>query len=140
MLRPSGCALLFSYVRSPRLPMLDERPPEEPPARASAMAGAKATLAQKNSASMMRQFSSRLAIVQLAQNLKNGLMRLHIVCAGAGGSTAERNITAGAGRAAEWSRAGREPAHLLDWPITRAQIRYAIGCRTWVRFASLAHE
>jgi hypothetical protein len=47
--------------------MLDERPPDEPPARASAMAGAKATLAQKNSASMMRQFNSRLAIAQLAQ-------------------------------------------------------------------------
>src|SRR5262252_4452705 len=91
MLRPSGGALLFSYVRSPRLPMLDE-----PPARASTMAGAKATLAQKNNASMMRQFSSRLGIVQLAQNLRNNLMRMHIVCAGAGGSTAERNITAGA--------------------------------------------
>ena len=81
--------------------MLEERPPEEPPARASAMAGAKATLAQKNSASMMRQFSSRLGIFQLAQNLRNSLMRLHIVCAGAGGRTAERNITAGRACAAE---------------------------------------
>jgi hypothetical protein len=73
MLRSSGCALLFSYVLSPRLPMLDERPPEEPPARAYAMAGAKATLAQKNNASMMRQFSSRLGIFRLAQKLRNNL-------------------------------------------------------------------
>src|SRR6516164_10561855 len=67
MLRVSGCALLFSYVRNPRLPMLDERPPADAPARASAMAGAKATRAQKNSARMMRQFGSGLAIAVLAQ-------------------------------------------------------------------------
>ena len=29
MLRLRGCALLFSKVRDPRLPMLDERPPED---------------------------------------------------------------------------------------------------------------
>jgi hypothetical protein len=45
--------------------MLGERPPEDPPARASEIAGAKAKLAQKNSANIMRQFSSRLAILQL---------------------------------------------------------------------------
>src|SRR6516225_9235232 len=71
MLRVSGCALLFSYVRNPRLPMLDERPPADAPARASAMAGAKATLAQKNSARMMRQFGSGLAIDLLTQNLRS---------------------------------------------------------------------
>ena len=111
MLRPSGCALLFSYVRSPRLPMLDERPPDELPARASAMAGARATQAQKNHASMIRQFSSRLGIFQLAQNLRDNLMRVHIVCAGAGGSTAERNITVGRFCAAE--PVARPPACLI---------------------------
>jgi hypothetical protein len=43
--------------------MLDERLPTEPPARASAMAGAKERPAQNNSASRMRQFGSGLDIV-----------------------------------------------------------------------------
>jgi hypothetical protein len=62
MLRLKGCAELFSYVRKPRLPILDERLPKEPPARASAMAGAKERPAQNNSASRVRQFGSRLDI------------------------------------------------------------------------------
>ena len=41
MLRLSGCAPLFSKLRDPRLPMLDDRPPDELPARASAIAGAR---------------------------------------------------------------------------------------------------
>ena len=41
--------------------MLDERPPDELPARASAMAGAKARVALKNSASRMRQFSGAVS-------------------------------------------------------------------------------
>ena len=73
MLRLKGCALLFSYVRSPRLPMLEERPPEEPPARASAMAGAKAMLTQKSSPRMTRQFKNRLTIAPLAQNRKSSM-------------------------------------------------------------------
>ena len=92
MLRVSGCALLFSYVRNPRLPMLDERPPADAPARASAMAGAKATLAQKNSARMMRQFGSGLAIALLAQNLRSKFMRVDMGCVRPGGSTTEPNI------------------------------------------------
>src|SRR5215469_8288385 len=43
--------------------MLDERLPKEPPARASAIAGAKERPVQINSASRMRQFGSRLDIV-----------------------------------------------------------------------------
>jgi hypothetical protein len=78
--------------------MLDERPPEELPARASAIAGAKAMLAQTNSASMIRQFSTRLAIVQLVQSPRSSVVRLHMVCAGAGRSIVEWNIAAGAGR------------------------------------------
>jgi hypothetical protein len=42
--------------------MLEERAPKEPPARACTIAGAKATLAQKNIARMVRQFSSRFII------------------------------------------------------------------------------
>jgi len=47
--------------------MLVERPNEELPARASAIAGASATLAQNNSARMIRQFDSGLTIARLAQ-------------------------------------------------------------------------
>ena len=80
MLRLKGCALLFSYVRSPRLPMLDERPPEEPPARASAMAGARATLALKNSARMMGQLAScLLAIAVFAQKLRGWVVPVDMV-------------------------------------------------------------
>src|SRR6516165_4519456 len=43
--------------------MLDERPPYELPARASATAGASASVILNNSASRMRQFSSRLDII-----------------------------------------------------------------------------
>jgi hypothetical protein len=92
MLRVSGCALLFSYVRNPRLPMLDARPPADAPARASAMAGAKAMLAQKNSARMMRQFASGLAIALFAQNPKNEFMRVDMGRFRPGGSTTEPNI------------------------------------------------
>jgi hypothetical protein len=42
-------------------------PPYELPARAAATAGASATLAQKNSARSVRQFSSRLDIGLLAR-------------------------------------------------------------------------
>jgi hypothetical protein len=42
--------------------MLDEPPPEEAPARASAIAGASAKLALTNSARRMRQFIDRLDI------------------------------------------------------------------------------
>src|SRR5438445_2339869 len=64
MLRPNGCALLFSKVRLPRLPMLDEPPLEEPPARASAIAGANARLALRNNARRMRQFIDRRDIAR----------------------------------------------------------------------------
>src|SRR6516164_6436393 len=66
-LRLSGCAPLFSYVRNPRLPMLDERPPAELPARASAIAGASARVAAKKTASRMRQFGSRFDITKLVR-------------------------------------------------------------------------
>jgi hypothetical protein len=56
------------------------------------MAGAKATLAQKNSARMMRQFGSGLAIALLAQNLRNKFMRVDIGRVRPGGSTTEPNI------------------------------------------------
>jgi hypothetical protein len=75
--------------------MLDEPPPEEPPARASASAGAKATLVQKNSARIKRHFRSRLAIAPLAQNLRSKFIGLDMGCAGSGGSTAEPNIAVG---------------------------------------------
>ena len=48
--------------------MLEERPLEELPARASASAGANATLAQTNSARRMRQFINRLAIAPPVRN------------------------------------------------------------------------
>jgi hypothetical protein len=61
MLRVTGAAPLLSKVREPRLPMLevDERPllENELPARASARAGASATVRQKNSDSRMRHCS-----------------------------------------------------------------------------------
>jgi hypothetical protein len=72
--------------------MLDERPPAEPPARASAMAGAKATLVQKNSAKMMRHFGSGLAVALLAQNLRSKFMRVDMGRVRPGGSTTEPNI------------------------------------------------
>jgi hypothetical protein len=50
--------------------MLEERPPEEPPARASAIAGASAMLAQTNSARRMRQFINRLDIALSAKNFR----------------------------------------------------------------------
>jgi hypothetical protein len=67
MLRLSGWAPLFSNVREPRLPMLDERPPKELPARASAMAGASARTALKNRAVRMRQLGSRLDMFEQPQ-------------------------------------------------------------------------
>src|SRR2546423_1405628 len=69
MLRFSGCAPLFSKLREPRLPMLDEPPPYEPPARASAMAAASARVALRSNAPRMRQFNmSRLDIVPPVQS------------------------------------------------------------------------
>jgi hypothetical protein len=47
--------------------MLDERPPDELPARASAIAGASARFTLKKSAKRMRQFSSRLDIIPSVQ-------------------------------------------------------------------------
>jgi hypothetical protein len=47
--------------------MLDERPPKELPPRASAIAGMRAMTALKSSASSMRQFSCRLAVVALIE-------------------------------------------------------------------------
>jgi hypothetical protein len=70
MLRLRGCALFGSKVRDPRLPMLDERPPEELPARASASAGASAMLAQTNSARKTRQFINRLDIASSVKNFR----------------------------------------------------------------------
>jgi hypothetical protein len=72
--------------------MLDARPPADAPARASAMAGAKATLAQKNSARMMRQFAGGLAIALFAQNPRSMFMRVDMGRLGPGGSTTEPNI------------------------------------------------
>src|SRR6516165_12393207 len=103
--------------------MLDERPPEELPARASAMAGARATLAQNNSVRIMRQFGSRLAIAPLAQSLGGRSMHVDMVRAGAGNSTPKgiswrdgaAGTTAGIG-------AGRPTAGLLDPPTERAQV------------------
>src|SRR5215469_9040110 len=71
--------------------MLDERPPAEPPARASAIAGAKATLAQNNSASMMRQFGNRLAMSPLTQASWK-VYRVDMVRAGSRNSAQIRNI------------------------------------------------
>ena len=61
-LRLKGCALLLSQVRTPRLPMLEPRPPVELPPRASAIAGARARAMQQKSAKRMRQLGSRLDI------------------------------------------------------------------------------
>src|SRR5205807_1207215 len=68
-LRLNGCAPLFSYVRKPRLPMLDDRPPAELPARASAIAGANARVAAIKTASRMRQFSIRFDMIGSSKNL-----------------------------------------------------------------------
>jgi hypothetical protein len=59
---------LFSKVRDPRLPMLDERPPAELPARASAIAGANARVAAIKMASRMRQFSIRFDMVRSSKS------------------------------------------------------------------------
>jgi len=53
--------------------MLEERPPKEPPARASAIAGASAMLAQTNSARKMRQFINRFDIALPAQKFSREL-------------------------------------------------------------------
>jgi hypothetical protein len=62
-LRLNGCAPLFSKVRDPRLPILEERPPAELPARASAIAGASARVAAIKTAMRMRQFSIRFDMI-----------------------------------------------------------------------------
>jgi hypothetical protein len=72
--------------------MLDARPPADAPARASAMAGAKATLAQNSSARMMRQFGSGLTIALLAQNLRRKFMPVDMGRLRPGGSTTTPNI------------------------------------------------
>jgi hypothetical protein len=56
------------------------------------MAGAKATLAQKNSARMMRQFASDLAIALFAQNPRRTFMPVDMGRFRPGGSTTEPNI------------------------------------------------
>ena len=122
MLRISGCALLFSYVRNPRLPMLDERPPADAPARASAIAGANTTLAQKNSAKMMRHSGSGIAVALLAQNLRSNFMQEDMGRARSGESTTEPNIAVERelnGSFPEWRRADRpRGSRLLDWATT----------------------
>src|SRR6516165_2702823 len=72
--------------------MLDEPPPYELPARASATAGASARFALKMSARKMRQFSSRLDIVPPIQCRGRGMLCLIWVPAQRGGSTSEGNI------------------------------------------------
>jgi hypothetical protein len=67
--------------------MLDEPPPEEPPARALAMAGAKAMLAQNNSAGIVHQLVRRIAIVLLTQEAERKVLQLDMVRAGAAKST-----------------------------------------------------
>src|SRR5207248_3928207 len=67
-LRLSGCAPLLSYVRKPRLPMLEEWPPAELPARASAIAGANARVAAIRTASKMRQFSIRFDMIRSSKS------------------------------------------------------------------------
>jgi len=52
--------------------MLDERPPAELPARASAMAGASARVAQKKSARRIRQLGSRLDMDLLVRKPSKG--------------------------------------------------------------------
>jgi hypothetical protein len=54
MLRVTGAAPLFSKVRVPRLPMPDDEPPYELPARASARLGASTRAMQKNRGNRMR--------------------------------------------------------------------------------------
>ncbi len=56
--------------------MPDELPPAELPARASAMAGASAKVAQKKSARRMRQFSNRLDIAPLVRKPGRKMVRL----------------------------------------------------------------
>jgi hypothetical protein len=72
--------------------MLDERPPVDAPARASAIAGANTTLAQKNSAKMMRHSGSGIAVALLAQNLRSNFMQEDMGRARSGESTTEPNI------------------------------------------------
>jgi hypothetical protein len=102
--------------------MLDERPPADAPARASAMAGANTTLAQKNSATTMRHFGSGLAVALLPQNLRSNFMEVDMGRVRASGSTTEPNIAVERelnGSFPERRRADRpRGSRLLDWATT----------------------
>src|ERR1700730_19137873 len=148
MLRLSGCALLFSKVRDPRLPMLEEWPPEEPPARASASAGASATLAQTNSARRMRQFINRLDIALPAQKiLKRTQPSINMGCRRTGKTPAHRNIVGDRlnkppGDAEGKSCAIRTHVRLIAEALVPKYFvitHDASGCWNRVRLAALAH-
>src|SRR4029077_1327484 len=81
--------------------MLEEWPLEEAPARASASAGASATLAQTNSASRMRQFINRLDIALPAQKFSRELNVAQIWGAVAPAKHPLLGISAPTGRAPE---------------------------------------
>src|SRR5712671_1382757 len=86
--------------------MLEERPPAELPARASAIAGASARVAAMNTASRMRHFSSRFDIATLVRKFRETRIRPIWARAQAGGSITRYravDFPAGAGPA----RAGR---------------------------------
>src|SRR6516162_2102020 len=96
--------------------MLEERPPAEPPARASAITGAKARLAQKRSARMMRQLVSRFS---MRRSLKTrGLITYARIWGVSGPAEAPASGMARSGRA-EAPLSGiepdpRRPACLID--------------------------
>src|SRR6266478_9211880 len=127
--------------------MLDEWPLEEPPARASASAGARATLAQTNSARRMRQFINRLDIALPAQKFSRELNVAQIWGAVAPAKHPLIGISAATGRAPEATPSGRvawevptdvrliaEALVPKYFVVTRASGRYR------VRFAALAHR
>src|SRR5437879_3885004 len=98
-----------------------EEPPAELPARASAIAGARARVAAMNTASRMRQFSSGFDIATLVRKFRETRIRPIWARAQAGGSITRYravDFPAGAGPA----RAGR----LLDCRL--AGPKYSCWC------------
>src|SRR5580704_18606089 len=104
--------------------MLEERPPAELPARASAIAGAKARVAAIRTASRMRQFSIRFDMVRSSKRSRGTARILTIWARAHTGGRIARRVERFLGEGASSRAAGNagERAGLLDCRARWSQI------------------
>src|SRR5690242_13174444 len=106
--------------------MLEERPPAELPARASASAGASARVAAINTASKMRQFSSRYDMAEARSEVREKVKDTHDMGTWLG---RRKDYTRTARMFSADRGSGAKQAGLLDYPLFCPNIR---PCAQWL--------